>query len=264
MAEKPVIIVTGSSRGIGAEIARWLGKTGAFVTLVARSEKSLAEVAEAVKKLGGDAIVVGADIAGRDACFYAVKETLKRFGRIDALINNAGLLEPMVPIADVNPNAWTYNIEVNVFGAFYMTQAAIPELRKTKGRIINISSGAAEKPVEAWGAYCVSKAALTQFTRVLAVEELSITSISVRPGVVDTGMQEKIRTQGPMVMKKEKVDYFQKLKKEGKLELPHIPARSIAWLALKAPKEMSGEFVEYDTPEIAEPALNLFGEKLEN
>jgi len=264
MADEPVVIVTGSSRGIGAEVARWLGKTGAFVTLVARSEKSLDKVAASVKKLGGDAIVVSADIAGRDACFYAVKETVKRFGRIDALVNNAGLLYPMIPIADVNPNAWTYNIEVNLFGAFYMAQAAIPELRKTNGRIINISSGVADNPVESWGAYCVSKAALTQFTRVLAVEELSITSISVRPGVVDTEMQEQIRREGPKVMNKESYAFFRNLKDDGKLELAHIPARSIAWLALNAPKEMSGKFVEYDAPEIAEPALDLFGENIES
>ncbi|QTA83911.1 Short chain dehydrogenase domain-containing protein [Desulfonema limicola] len=256
----PVIIVTGASRGIGSEIARWLAKTGACLTLVARSETSLNEVAKDVKNLGGNAVVVGADIAGRDACFYAVRETLKHFGSIDGLINNAGILDPIIPIADVNPNAWTYNVEVNLFGAFYMAQAAIPELRKTKGRIINISSDAAEEPIEAWGAYCVSKAALTQFTRVLAVEELSITSISVRPGVVDTQMQAQIRKQGSMVMSQEKAAFFQRLKDEGKLMPPHIPARSIAWLALKAPKEMSGEFVEYDTPEISEPALELFGE----
>ena len=264
MADEPVIIITGSSRGIGAEVARWLGKTGACVTLVARSEKSLDEVAKSVKKLGGNAMIISADIAGIDACFYAVRETVKRFGKIDALVNNAGLLYPMISIADVNPNAWTYNIEVNLFGAFYMTQAAIPELRKTKGRVINISSGAAEHPFETWGAYCVSKAGLTQFTRVLAVEELSLTSVTVQPGVADTKMQEQIRAEGPNVMNKENTAFFQSLKDEGKLEPPHIPARSIAWLALKAPKEMSGKCVEYDTPEIAESALDLFGENIES
>lgn len=263
MTDKPVIIVTGASRGIGAETARWLGKSGAGVALVARSETSLVEVAKSVKKLGGDSIAIGADIAGRDACLYAVKETLEHFGKIDALVNNAGLLDPMVSIADVNPNAWTYNIEVNLFGTFYMTQAAIPELRKTKGRIINISSGAADKAIASWGAYSVSKAGLIQFSRILAAEELSLTSVSVKPGVVDTKMQEQIRINGPDVMDKEEAAFFQSLKDEGKLEVPQVPARVIAWLALNAPKEMNGKFFEYDAPEIAEPALALFGEELD-
>ncbi|GBC61801.1 short-chain dehydrogenase [Desulfonema ishimotonii] len=258
----PTVIVTGASQGIGADVARWLGKIGASVTLVARSADDLAVVAEDVEQLGGSALAFSADIAGQRACRRAVQETLKRFGRLDGLVNNAGIIEPIVPIAKTDPYAWSYNIEVNLFGAFYITQAAIPELRKTAGRVISVSSGAALNPVESWGAYCVAKAGLTHFTRVLAAEEKELTAISVRPGVVDTEMQELIRCEGPKSMPEERAAYFQRLKDENKLEPPHVPARAIAWLALRAPRSLSGEFVNYDDPRIAEPALSLFGDRI--
>ncbi len=262
MENKPVVIVTGASRGIGAATALWLAKCGCALTLIARGQPLLELVAKDAEKLGGCVLPVTADIADRDVCTNTVRETVERFGHVDALVNNAGILAPLDPLACANPHAWTYNIEVNLFAPFYMMQAAIPELRKHAGRVINISSGAAVSPVQGWGAYCAAKAALTQLTRVLAMEEREITAVSMRPGVVDTEMQELIRREGPNHMTQEKAGYFIKLWEEGKLEPPHIPARAIAWLALHAPAELSGEFADYDDPRIAEPALALFGESI--
>lgn len=262
MENRPVVIVTGASQGIGADVARWLGKTGAAVTLVARTQNLLKTVAAEAEKLGGKILPISADIADRDVCFYTVRETVEKFGRVDALVNNAGILEPLGSIADVKPFAWTYNIEVNLFGPFYMIQAAIPELRKTSGRVINVSSGAAVSPVESWGAYCTAKAGLTHLTKVLAMEEPDLTAISLRPGVVDTKMQERIRREGPAYMPQEKAAFFKKLWEDGQLESPSVPARVIAWLALHAPRELSGEFLNYNDPFIAEPALSLFGETI--
>ncbi len=262
MENTPVVIVTGASRGIGADIARWLGTRGCSITLIARKQDLLETVALDVQRLGGSVLPISADIADRDVCMYLVRKTVERFGRVDALVNNAGILGPIVSLAAANPHAWTYNIEVNLFAPFYMIQSAIPELRKTSGRVINVSSGAAINPVEGWGAYCVAKAGLTQLTRVLALEEREITAVSVRPGLVNTEMQELIRCEGENYMMPEKAAYFRKLWEEGKLVSPHIPARVIAWLALHAPVELSGEFADYNDPRIAEPALSLFGENI--
>jgi len=264
MADGPVVILTGASRGMGAEIARRLAQAGARLTLVARSADSLKEIAEEVRRLGGEGLPFSADIAGQTGCNEAIRETIDRFGRIDALINNAGLLGPIAPVADANPDAWRYNIEVNLLGPFFLTHAALPHLRAAQGRIINISSGAAVKSVRGWSAYCTAKAGLTHFTRILAEEEPDVVSVAVRPGVVDTQMQEMIREEGPGAMSEDKVDYFQTLKSDNKLEPPHIPARSVAWLALHAPREMSGEFVEYDDSKIAVPAVAVFGDTLES
>jgi NAD(P)-dependent dehydrogenase (short-subunit alcohol dehydrogenase family) len=259
MNDAPVIIVTGASRGLGAEIARWLGAAGARVTLIARTEAALAEVARSLAASGGDALVCPADVADREACGQAVEKTLDRFGWLDGLVNNAGILPPVMSIERSDPDAWVRNIAVNLLAPFYLIRAAIPALRASAGRVVNVSSGAAQKPIGAWSAYCAAKAALTHLTAVLAVEEPRITAVAIRPGVIDTAMQQLIRREGPLAMDPEKAAYFRQLKEEGRLEPPWVPARSAAWLALHAPRDLSGRFVEYDDPRIAEPALALFG-----
>jgi NAD(P)-dependent dehydrogenase (short-subunit alcohol dehydrogenase family) len=259
---QPVIIVTGASRGVGSDIARWLAKSGAAVTLVARTDSGLHRVADDVVSLGGDSLVIPADISSADTCREITAATIERFGRFDAIINNAGILEPLEKISDANPDAWRYNIDVNLAGPVYMCMAAVSELRLRKGRIVNVSSGAAEHVIQAAGAYCTAKAALNHFTRVLAAEEPNVTAIAVRPGVVDTDMQVMLRKQGPRKMPKEQAAYYLDLKTEGRLEPPHVPARAIAWLATYAPDEWSGAYMNYDDPQISMPALEVFGPSL--
>lgn len=261
MKNIPVVIVTGASRGMGAAVGRWLGQAGAAVALIARTDEGLGRVAADIAGVGGSALAIRADVADRQACRHAVATTLDRFGRLDALINNAGILSPLAFISEADPAAWRYNIEVNLLGPFHMTQASIGELRKRQGRIVNVSSGAAVHPIAAWSAYCVAKAGVTHFTRVLAEEESSLTVVSLRPGVVDTQMQALIREEGPGAMAPEKVSYFKSLKTEDKLEPPWVPARVTAWLALHAPHELSGEFLDYDDPRISEPARTVLGER---
>jgi len=174
-------------------------------------------------------------------------------------VNNAGIIQPISSIAHTKPDKWRYNIEVNLLGPFYLIQAAISSLRSQNGRIVNVSSGAANRVLENASAYCAAKAGLNHFTRVLAEEEPELTAVTVRPGVVDTDMQATIRNEGLNVMSEEQLSYYRQLKALGKLEPPEIPARSIAWLALHAPTEFSGQFFDYDDPRIAEPALRAFG-----
>lgn len=259
MTDFPVILVTGASRGLGAEIARWLGTAGAGVVLAARTESALTRVARSVASLGGAPMVLSADLAVREACDRVVQQALDRFGRLDGLVNNAGILEPVATIARSDPDAWAGNIAVNLLAPFYLIRTALPALQETRGRVINISSGAAGKPIGAWSAYCAAKAGLTHLTAVLAVEEPRITAVALRPGVVDTAMQERIRQEGPGAMDPETAEYFRRLKTEARLEPPWVPARVAAWLALHAPRSLSGRFVEYDDPRIADPALDFFG-----
>ena len=259
MARRPVVIVTGASRGIGAATAQWLGRSGAAVSLIARTAADLETSAEAVRRSGGEALPIAADIALQESCRSAVARTLDRFGRIDALVNAAGVLGPIARAADAPAHDWVHNLAVNVFGPFYLIQAALPQLRDRGGCIVNVSSGAAENAVEGWSAYCSAKAALTHFTRVLAAEEPNVTAVSVRPGVVDTAMQAIIRQEGDAGMRSEKIAYFKRLKADGALEPAHVPGRVIAWLALHAPQSMSGRFVDYQDADVAEAALARFG-----
>ena len=255
----PVVIVTGASRGLGAAVARWLAKAGAAVTLVARSEDKLMQVAVDVRRLGGTPHTITADVADFQACRNTVETTLDQFGRIDSLVNNAGIVQPLAPIADTHPDEWRRNIEVNLFATYYLIRSAIFSLRKRNGRIVNISSGAASMALETVSAYCTGKAALNHFTRVLAAEETAVTALTVRPGVVDTDMQAVLRTEAGNAMPAEQIAYYRQLKERGELEPPEIPARAIAWLALYAPRDFSGQFLDYDDPRISRPAVDVFG-----
>lgn len=258
--ESPVVIVTGASRGLGAAVARWLATQNARITLTARSAESLRQVVSAVEERGGTPLTIPADVSERDACDQLIAQTLDRFGRINALVNNAGVLQPIAPLAEADPEAWAYNITVNLVAPFYLIHAALPALRESRGRIINISTGAAVNPMQGWSAYCASKAGFLHLTRVVAAEEPAVTSISLRPGVVDTEMQAEIRQSGADAMPEASKKRFERLKQEGELEPPEVPARAIAWLALHAPAEWSGEFIEYDETRVAQPANALFNQ----
>jgi NAD(P)-dependent dehydrogenase (short-subunit alcohol dehydrogenase family) len=261
MDKTPVVIVTGASQGLGAAVARWLAAEEAAVTLVARSEEKLMAVAADVRRLGGTPLVLKADVTNFNACRTAVETTLEHFGRIDSLVNNAGIVQPLAPVADTHPDDWRYNIEVNLFAPFYLVRSAIFNLRKHNGRIVNVSSGAATMVIENASAYCTGKAALNHFTRVLATEEKEVTALTVRPGVVDTGMQAVLRNEAGNDMPADRIAYYRQLKERGELEPPEIPARAIAWLALYAPSDFSGKFLDYDDPRISRPAREVFGGK---
>jgi len=248
------VIVTGASQGLGAAIASNLAVEGAAVCLVARTRKVLSVIEEGILAKGGRAMAIPADVADPEACLQIVEKSLERWGRLDALVNNAVILGPLAYTVDADPWAWLDTLKVNVMGPFHLTRAAMPLLRQCSGRIVNVSSGAAARALAGAGAYCVSKAALNHFTRILAAEEPGITSVAVRPGMVDTPMQTFLRENAPSVMPKDLADYYQKVKKQGGLEPPDVPGKSIAWLALNAPHEWSGRFLDYDDPEIAPPA----------
>jgi NAD(P)-dependent dehydrogenase (short-subunit alcohol dehydrogenase family) len=262
MTREPVVIITGASRGLGAATARWLAKAGAAVSLVARCEEKLQQVAADLRRLGGESLVFSADVSDAKACRKAVETTRHHFGRIDALVNNAGIVQPLASIADSHPDDWRHNIEVNLFAPFYLVRAAISDLRKHDGRVVNVSSGAATMALETLSAYCTGKAALNHFTRVLAAEEKDVTALTVRPGVVDTDMQAVLRDDADNAMPADQIAYYRQLKERRELEPPEIPARAIAWLALHAPREFSGKFLNYDDPRISSPAVEVFGEKL--
>jgi NAD(P)-dependent dehydrogenase (short-subunit alcohol dehydrogenase family) len=260
METNRVVIVTGASQGLGRAIALCLAARGVSLSLVARTESSLRAVESDILETGGRAMAIQADVTEPEACQRIVDKSLDRWGRLDALVNNAGILGPLAYTVDSDPAAWRQTVDVNVMGPYCLARASLPWLRKKAGRIVNVSSGASTTALAAAGAYCVSKAALNHFTNILAAEEPEVISIAVRPGVVDTPMQTKLRETAPAVMPKDLADYYQELKMGGNLEPPEVPGRSIAWLALHAPPDWSGRFLNYDDPDIASPAntwLNL-------
>ncbi|MDQ7029490.1 MAG: SDR family NAD(P)-dependent oxidoreductase [Ardenticatenia bacterium] len=257
---RPVVMVTGASRGIGAATARWLGRAGATVVVVARTEPALRRTAEEVERLGGRALALAGDVSDAEFCHRVVDQAVTTFGHLDALVNNAAVLEPIARVAEADVVAWRYAVEVNLVAPFFLTREALPALRAARGRLINISSGAAHHPIAAWSAYCATKAGLHLFTQVVALEEPQVIAISVHPGVVDTEMQALIRRRGEGHMFPEQVARFRQLKERGELVSPELSGRSIAWLALHAPSTMSGRFVAFDDADVLGPAKRAFGE----
>ncbi|HEX9585325.1 MAG TPA: SDR family NAD(P)-dependent oxidoreductase [Gammaproteobacteria bacterium] len=243
------LIVTGASRGIGAAVARAAAGAGMNVVLNARSTDALRALSDALG--GDDTAVVAGDVSEAGTCRRIVAAALEKFGRIDALINNAGILEPVGALDRVSGDDWARNLRVNVLGPVLMSQAAIPALRQSRGRVINISSGAAVKAVRGWSAYCTSKAALNHFNRMLAAEFPEITAIAVSPGMTATDMQVTIRSEGRGRMPDGEYQRFVDAHERGELRDPREVAGAVLKLARHAPPAWSGEFLTVDDPRIA-------------
>ncbi len=248
---QPSIIVTGASRGLGRAIALELARMGAAVTLNARSQDALARVREEIEAMGGRAELLAGDVSQPDVAERLIAAAVLAFGRLDAVINNAAILDPLARIADSDPFEWQRNLQINVVGPYLVTQAALPHLRRApQGRVINVSSGAAVRATAGWSAYCSSKAALNMFTAVLAEEEPEVVALTVRPGMVDTAMQAELRAQGDRAMKPEVYRRFIDHHQRGELLPPELPGHALAALALKAPLSWSGRFISWNDPEV--------------
>ncbi|WP_162909657.1 SDR family NAD(P)-dependent oxidoreductase [Aggregatilinea lenta] len=249
---QPIVLITGASRGLGEATARALAQMGARVVLNARSSDDLVAVAGRIRSAGGTAEVVVGDVSAPEICERLIQTALDRFGRIDALINNAAMLEPIAAIGDAERDDWTRHMAVNVIGPVLLTRAALASLRSRKGRVINVSSGAAVHPKATWAAYGASKSALNHLTTVLALEEPEITALAVAPGIIDTEMQALIRERGKGTMQEKDYQRFVGLHERGELRSPDEPGRALAVLALHAPHEWSGMFVTWDEDRITE------------
>lgn len=246
----PVMIISGASRGLGEATARLAAKMGAVVVLNARSQGSLNKVAQQIQMDGGASQAIAGDVSKIEDCQHIVSETISKFGRLDALVNNAGTLGPIVRFAEADPLAWERTIAINLFGAVNLTRAALPYLRTSNGRIVHVSTGAALEPYHGFSAYGISKAALNHFNRALALEEPQVTSVAVRPGKVDTEMQTYLRREGAKGMASEQYQNHLRLHAQGELLPPEKPGLSIVLLALNAPHSWSGEFIQWDDPRI--------------
>jgi NAD(P)-dependent dehydrogenase (short-subunit alcohol dehydrogenase family) len=256
--DQPTIIVTGASSGLGAATAVLAARLGTNVVLAARSLEALEEQAYKIESTGGHARVVQADVSRLKDCRAIVQTALEHFGRIDALINNAGMIEPIDPIARARRNDWQLNWAVNVSGPVMLTRLALPHLLNNSGRVVNITSGSAETAVAGWGAYSAAKAAINELTRVLASEEPGITALALLPGLVDTAMQATIRARGESHMAQSNYDWLFSLHENGKLLPPAAPARAIACLALYAPHEWSGEVLAWDEGRVQQLVQKAF------
>lgn len=195
LAEGPVCVVTGSSRGIGKAIALALGKEGARVVVnYASSSGAAEEVAAEIKQTGGDAIVVQADLSKPDDIQKLINEAVARWDTVDVLVNNAGITRDTLMMR-MKPEQWQAVIDTNLTGVFYATQAATKIMqKKRKGRIINITSVVGVTGNAGQANYAAAKAGVIGLTKTVAREYAgrNITCNAIAPGFIESDMTKAI------------------------------------------------------------------------
>ncbi|MDA9274548.1 SDR family oxidoreductase [bacterium] len=190
------VVITGASRGIGAEAARVFAAAGANVALIARNSDAIEKLAA---EIGEQAIGLTCDVGSYASVEGAIAKAKETFGSVDILINNAGVIEPIAHLASANPDEWGTVIDINLKGVFNGMRAVLPMMIASGGgSILTISSGAAHGPVEAWSHYCASKAAVKMLTECVHKENGAdgIRAIGLSPGTVATQMQVEIKASG--------------------------------------------------------------------
>ncbi len=230
---RPVAIVTGASRGIGAETAVEFARRGYDVTLAARSADALAEVAKRVRDAGGQALVIAGDLADLAYSEKVVRDTAKQFGRIDALINNAAWRE-LVTMRQISVESWEKTMRIGVTSPAFMSKwAAESMMPRKKGVIINISSVQSERVSGMAPAYIASKGAIDALTYDLAATygHFGIRVVSLNPGAIDTEMSNDYIEEDQKATAAKIRAYSEEIIPLRRWGTANEIAKTIAWLA---------------------------------
>jgi NAD(P)-dependent dehydrogenase (short-subunit alcohol dehydrogenase family) len=190
-----VAIVTGGGRGLGRAYAQALAAHGAAVAIVARSAEQVKKVAAAIHASGGQALAIVADVSDRAAVERMAADVAQRLGPVDLLVNNAGVLGPLGPFWDADPDEWWRTMEINVRSAVYCARAVIPGMvQRRRGRVDNVASAAGTGALSNVSAYGTSKTAMIRLAEVLAAEAkaYNIQAFAIHPGDVRTDMAETL------------------------------------------------------------------------
>lgn len=236
------VLITGASRGIGEAAARAFAAAGAKVALVARTRDHIAGIAG---DIGPDAIAIPCDVSRYWEVEAAVNATLQAFGRLDAFIANAGVIDPITSIAEAEPEAWGKAVDINLKGVLHGMRAALPVMiAQGGGTFVTVSSGAAHSPVEGWSAYCASKAGAYMLTRCADDEARAqgVRVMGLSPGTVATDMQRRIKASGVNAVSR--LDWSDHIP-------PEWPARALVWMCAGAESDAYlGQDVSLRDPEV--------------
>ncbi len=238
------IILTGASRGIGAAAAQAMADEGASLLLLARSAAGVTELATRLRKAGARAEAMTCDVAEFSQVQAAVARAHEAFGGVDALINNAGVIDPIGPLASADPRGWSHAVDINLKGVFNGMRAVLPQMRaRGAGVIVNLGSGAAHNPLEGWSHYCAAKAATAMLTRCAHLENRGrgVRLFSLSPGTVATDMQRAIRASG--INPVSQMDFASHAPATD-------PARALVWLCTEDAASFAGQEVSLRDPDI--------------
>jgi 3-oxoacyl-[acyl-carrier protein] reductase len=241
-SRRSVAIIVGASRGIGAATAVALGRLGTVVCVAAPPGESCEPVLAAVRAEGGTAEAYECDAGRWDQVEGLVSAVLERHGKVDSIVNCAGIMQPVALVESCDAEAWARCQTVNLVGAFHGCRAVLPHFRsRGQGVIVNMSTGAAFHALEGWSAYCCSKAGLLMLSRIVAAEvkDTDIRVYSFQPGMVNTALgRESMRVNINRVTTLD----------PGTFAPPEEPARAIAWLCTERPADLAGQEVVVTDP----------------
>jgi len=245
-----VAVITGGGRGLGQAFAQALAQAGAAVVSVARSEGQLRDAVQAIEQAGGRALAFTADVTDRQAIEHVVAEVQQQLGHVDLLVNTAGVFRALGPIAEVDPDGWWREVEINVRGTYLCTRAVLPGmLARQQGRIINLASAAGLQSIPLTSAYCVSKTAVIRLTESLALETSNqgIRFFAMHPGTVRTPMSnyaaesDEVKQRAPFVQQ-----WFQQLYREGGDTPIERSVELMMLLASGKADALSGRYIDVD------------------
>lgn len=248
---RPTIILTGGSRGIGLSCLKLLLKSPTRTNVVSLSRSCPSELQDLKRLYHDNLLIIQGDVKRDEDNKLAVESALKSFGSIDGLILNSGVIKFERLDSNTSLESWKDVFNVNFFSLVSILKHSLVHLRKSNGKVIFVSSGAAVGGLASWGSYNSSKAAMNSLCRTLASEEPKITSIAVRPGVVDTEMQSQLRSEGKDVMLDPNYKHFHGLFESSKLLPPEAPAQVIANLSINADAKLTGQFLSWDSEELS-------------
>lgn len=235
------------SRGIGLSIVKLLlaHESNPRVVGISRSEPQDSSILA-----NSNFHLVSGSAADEQINKQAVDLAVSKYGRLDGVIANAGVLDAVQTVENADLDQWRSTFEVNLMAPLMLIKHALPHLHKTKGAVVVTSSGAAKTGYKTWAAYGGSKAAVNLLTSTVAVENPDIFAIAVAPGVVDTEMQREIREIHIKTMPADLHRRYTDLKANRDLVSPDVPAAVIANLTLEKPMQFSGQFVRYSDEEM--------------
>jgi NAD(P)-dependent dehydrogenase (short-subunit alcohol dehydrogenase family) len=190
--EPRVVLITGGGSGIGRATAQRLATDGWRVALLGRTQATLNETASTLPESASPLVLV-TDLADHDACRDAIERIIAHFGRLDAIVNNAGIA-PQVPIAETDAALVRNVLDRNLVGPIVLVTTAWPELTARRGRVVNVSSMASIDPFPGFTAYAASKSGLDSLTRSIMAEagETGVTAFTINPGVVETPLLRRL------------------------------------------------------------------------
>ena len=238
-------IITGAGRGIGRAIALAFAREGARLFLAARTERELAETAATCREAGATVQPVVTDVADSDQVRNLVGRAVREAGQVDILVNAAGIYGPIGPTSNIDVEAWTYAIAINLYGPLYLCRALLPHMiQRRQGKIILLGGGGATAPLPNFSSYAASKAAVVRLADTLAeeVKEFNIQVNVIAPGLVDTRLQDEVLAAGDRAG-----PLFEKIKKARETGAgavsPEVAASLAVFLGSAASGKLTGKLV---------------------